>query len=60
VKSGDTLIKIASDHKTTVRALRTANNLRTDSIKVGQKLKIPVKMADAGTGPMASNNLLPH
>jgi LysM repeat protein len=60
VKSGDTLIKIASDHKTTVRALRTANSLRTDSIKVGQKLKIPVKMADAGTGPMASNNLLPH
>src|SRR6266850_3934961 len=60
VKSGDTLIKIASEHKTTVRALRTANNLRTDGIKVGQKLKIPVKMADAGTGPMASNNALPH
>lgn len=57
VKSGDTLIKIAQDHKTTVRALRTANNLRTDGIKVGQKLKIPVKMADAGTGPMASNTL---
>ena len=60
VKSGDTLIKIAQDHKTTVRALRTANNLKTDGIKVGQKLKIPVKMADAGTGPMASNNALPH
>jgi LysM repeat protein len=60
VKSGDTLIKIAQDHKTTVRALRTANSLRTDGIKVGQKLKIPVKMADAGTGPMASNNALPH
>jgi LysM repeat protein len=57
VKSGDTLIKIAQDHKTTVRALRTANSLRTDSIKVGQKLKIPIKMADAGTGPMASNTL---
>ncbi len=58
VKSGDTLIKIASDHKTTVRAIRTANNLRTDSIKVGQKLKIPMRMADSGTtGPMASNNV---
>jgi LysM repeat protein len=58
VKSGDTLIKIASEHKTTVRAIRTANNLRTDSIKVGQKLKIPMKMADSGaTGPMASNNV---
>lgn len=58
VKSGDTLIKIASEHKTTVRAIRTANNLRTDSIKVGQKLKIPMKMADSGTtGPMASNTI---
>src|SRR2546430_2593318 len=58
VKSGDTLIRIASEHKTTVRAIRTANNLRTDSIKVGQRLKIPMKMADSGgTGPMASNNV---
>jgi membrane-bound lytic murein transglycosylase D len=58
VKSGDTLIRIASDHKTTVRAIRTANNLKTDSIKVGQKLKLPMKMADSGaTGPMASNTL---
>jgi LysM repeat protein len=60
VKSGDTLIRIAQDHKTSVRAIRTANNLKTDSIKVGQKLKIPVKMADTGAaapGPMASNTL---
>jgi LysM repeat protein len=58
VKSGDTLIRIAQDHKTTVRAIRTANNLKTDSIKVGQKLKLPMKMADsATTGPMASNTL---
>lgn len=41
VKTGDTLIKIASSHHTTVRALRAANNLRTDNIKVGQTLKIP-------------------
>ncbi len=43
VKSGDTLIKIASEHKVTVKALRSANNLTTDKIKVGQKLKIPLK-----------------
>ncbi len=43
VKSGDTLTKIAADFKTTVRAIRTANNLTTDRITVGQKLKIPVK-----------------
>jgi len=43
VKSGDTLTKIATDHGTTVKALRAANNLTTDRITVGQKLKIPVK-----------------
>jgi putative chitinase len=43
VKSGDTLSKIATEHKTTVKALRNANNLKTDNIKVGQPLKIPVK-----------------
>jgi len=54
VKSGDTLSKIATDHGTTVRALRSANNLTTDRIKVGQKLKIPVKAAAAAvTSPPA-------
>jgi LysM repeat protein len=46
VKSGDTLTKIANDFKISLRALRTANpTLKTDSIKVGQKLKIPAKTA---------------
>jgi len=43
VKSGDTLTKIAAEHGTTIRALRAANDLKTDKIKVGQKLKIPTK-----------------
>jgi LysM repeat protein len=47
VKTGDTLSKIASSHHTTVRALRAANSLRTDNIKVGQMLKIPT--ASGGT-----------
>ena len=42
VKSGDTLSLIAQKNHTTVKALRAANNLTTDKIKVGQKLKIPV------------------
>lgn len=42
VKSGDTLSKIATDHHTTVNAIRKANNLTTDRIKVGDKLKMPV------------------
>jgi lysozyme len=41
VKSGDTLTGIALSHHVTVRALRAENDLKTDSIKVGQKLKIP-------------------
>jgi LysM repeat protein len=49
VKSGDTLSKIASDHRTTVRAIRAANNLKTDSIKVGQKLIIPKQAPTVAT-----------
>ncbi len=45
VKSGDNLTKIATEFKVSVRALRSANNLTTDRIKVGQKLKIPAKAA---------------
>jgi LysM repeat protein len=43
VKSGDTLTRIAKTHGTTVKALKAENSLTTDRIKVGQKLKIPVK-----------------
>lgn len=49
VKSGDTLTKIAGQFGTTIKALRAANGLKTDSIKVGQKLKIPAK----ASAPMA-------
>ncbi len=49
VKSGDNLEKIAKQHGTTVKALRTANNLKTDRITVGQKLKIPAKAASSTT-----------
>jgi LysM repeat protein len=41
VKSGDTLTRIAKVHGTTVKALKTANNLNNDRIVVGAKLKIP-------------------
>lgn len=45
VKSGDTLTKIAREHATSVKALRSANHLKTDKIKVGDKLVIPAKVA---------------
>src|ERR1043165_1842826 len=47
VKSGDTLMKIAKAHGVTLKALRSANKLKTNQIKVGQKLKIPSKTAAA-------------
>ncbi len=41
VRSGDTLSKIASAHRTTIKELQKLNNLNTTQIKVGQKLKVP-------------------
>jgi LysM repeat protein len=41
VQSGDTLYEIASRFGTTVSALKSANNLTSDMIRVGQVLNIP-------------------
>ncbi len=41
VRSGDTLSGIASRHNTTVAQIRSANQLRSDTIRVGQTLQIP-------------------
>lgn len=41
VAAGDTLSSIAIRFKKTVAAIKTANKLTTDAIKVGQKLVIP-------------------
>lgn len=43
VKPGDNLGKIAKSHGTSVKAIQVANNLKSTSIKVGQKLKLPAK-----------------
>jgi peptidoglycan endopeptidase LytE len=43
VKSGDTLTKIATQFGTSVKAIRSLNHLKTDAIKVGQKLEVPPK-----------------
>jgi len=40
VKPGDSLYAIAKEHKTTVKALREANDLTTSKIRPGQKLTI--------------------
>jgi LysM repeat protein len=51
VKSGDSLTKIAKMHNTTIKAIRAENNLTTDHIKVGQKLKIPTRAEAAAPAP---------
>jgi nucleoid-associated protein YgaU len=44
VKSGDTLLRIAKAHGTTVRALKAANDLQSDRLVVGEPLKIPAAL----------------
>lgn len=48
VAAGDTLTRIATQHKTTVEAIEKANGLEpTATIRVGQVIKIPAKAAAA-------------
>lgn len=47
VRRGDTLSHLARRHNTTVRELREANNLRSDFLRAGQKLRL----ADNGRTP---------
>ena len=41
VRVGDTLYSIAKKNNTTVEKIRELNNLKTDTLTVGQQLKIP-------------------
>ena len=41
VAQGDTLSRIASRKKSTVAAIKKENSLKSDSLRIGQKLKIP-------------------
>lgn len=43
VRAGDTLGKIARERKTTVGEIQSLNGLKSDLLRVGQKLKVPVK-----------------
>lgn len=47
VKKGDALSLIARRHGVSVKALKNANNLSSDNIRIGQKLVIPAKNAAA-------------
>ncbi len=41
VKAGDSLERIARNHKTSIASLKNLNNLKNDKIVVGQELRIP-------------------
>jgi len=55
VQSGDTLGAIAKSNGVSVKALREANNLKTDRITPGQKLKIPARTASAAGSGSGTN-----
>ena len=54
VKAGDTLTKIAKAHGTTAKKLKAFNNLATDQLQVGRKLKIPAGGATGSVERLAS------
>lgn len=53
VKKGDALDKIARANGTTVSAIKKANQLQNEKLKVGQVLKIPVSASTASSAPVA-------
>ncbi|MFT5135023.1 MAG: N-acetylmuramoyl-L-alanine amidase [Arenicella sp.] len=51
VRRGDSLSKISSRYNVTISALKAANNLRKDTVYLGQKLRIPGGQAGSETNP---------
>lgn len=54
VKSGDSLSKIAANHRVKLKDLREVNNLQNDNLKIGQKLKIPGRDGSAPAAAVAT------
>lgn len=58
VKSGDSLSKIATHLHTSVKALKAANSLQSDKLKIGQKLKVS-GASGASAKPAAPDSATP-
>jgi N-acetylmuramoyl-L-alanine amidase len=43
IRRGDTLSRIADRYKTSMQRIRTVNGLRSDTVRLGQTLRIPVE-----------------
>lgn len=55
VRSGDSLSKIAKQAGTTVAMLKSINGLSSDSIRIGQKLKVPAGGVIASSASSSAN-----
>ena len=51
VKKGETLSKIAARYGVTIAAIKSANGLKSDNIREGQRLKIPAKKSGSSKAP---------
>ncbi|CAH0534199.1 Membrane-bound lytic murein transglycosylase D [Vibrio stylophorae] len=58
IQPGDSLSVIAEKHQTTVAVIKRANNLGSNSIRVGKHLLIPVAMKDASHYGLSSDQRL--
>ncbi len=54
VQNGDYLAKISKKCNVTIAAIKRINNLKSDTIRIGQKLKIPGKLPESMTAPAAA------
>ncbi len=59
VRSGDTLSGIAARHRTTVSAIKSANNLRSDRLALGQRLRIPGRGGSTRSPAVATSSASP-
>jgi LysM repeat protein len=56
VKAGDNLTKVARQYGVSIKALRTANNLKTDRLLANQKLKIPANGTKTASASGSTNS----